>query len=188
CLLKRFAGGPTVLGCGPADVSCHSPQAAQSQSGDGLAPIGAPVRDGSGNIYGVTAGGGLHSGGTIFKIVPGHKTETVLYNFCSALNCTDGTGPNAGLTRDPNGNLFGTTTGGGANGNNGVVFELSGATYNVVYSFCRVASCTDGNGPVGGVFLDSSGNKFGATCCGGTVNAGVVYEIKTTAPAHRSGS
>ena len=53
-------------------------------------------------------------------------TETVLYNFCSSAGeCIDGSYPGyAGLIADAQGNLYGTTSGGGAN-NGGIVFELS---------------------------------------------------------------
>src|SRR5580704_13340996 len=44
-------------------------------------------------------------------------TYTVLYSFCSAANCTDGNLPAAGLTEDAAGNLYGTTSSGGANSN-----------------------------------------------------------------------
>ena len=36
--------------------------------------------------------------------------ETVLYNFCSALNCSDGLLPYAGLIQDAEGNLYGTAS------------------------------------------------------------------------------
>jgi hypothetical protein len=49
-------------------------------------------------------------------VASGFSFET-LYSFCSAANCTDGNVPAAGLTQDPAGNLYGTTTEGGANSN-----------------------------------------------------------------------
>jgi hypothetical protein len=42
------------------------------------------------------------------------SSEKVLYNFCSADHCTDGSGPLSGLTFDNDGNLYGTTYTGGA--------------------------------------------------------------------------
>jgi len=56
-------------------------------------------------------------------------TETVLYSFCvqGGSNCTDGSFPEADLIRDASGNLFGTTSEGGANSvacGGGTVFEL----------------------------------------------------------------
>jgi uncharacterized repeat protein (TIGR03803 family) len=54
----------------------------------------------------------------------------VLYSFCSASNCTDGAEPDAGLTRDAAGNLYGTTITGGAFGY-GTVFKLAPPTTTV---------------------------------------------------------
>ena len=67
------------------------------------------------------------------------QTESVLYNFCSQPNCSDGVNPDSNLTLDGTGNLYGMTEEGGAWGA-GDVFELSpngsgGWTYTVLYSF-----------------------------------------------------
>jgi uncharacterized repeat protein (TIGR03803 family) len=49
---------------------------------------------------------------------------TTLYSFCSKSDCADGANPYAGLLQYTNGNLYGTTSGGGASGF-GTVFSLS---------------------------------------------------------------
>jgi len=93
------------------------------------------IQDAAGNLYGITSGGGANTsadngegGGTVFKLVPptqpgGNWSETVLYSFCSAANCADGELPFAGLIQDGAGNLYGTTSSGGAYGS-GTVFKL----------------------------------------------------------------
>jgi hypothetical protein len=95
------------------------------------------IMDTGGNLYGTTANGGPYdnlstggrdSGGTVFKLTA-QGNESVLWNFG---NGTDGRSPYTGLIVDPSGNLYGTTTGGGAysgplgNGAGGTVFEISG--------------------------------------------------------------
>jgi uncharacterized repeat protein (TIGR01451 family) len=81
-------------------------------------PLGGLVLDSAGNLYGTAAFGGaneLISGngiGVVFKVTIKGQ-ETVLYNFCSALNCSDGFMPYAGLIQDAEGNLYGTTSAGG---------------------------------------------------------------------------
>jgi uncharacterized repeat protein (TIGR03803 family) len=90
---------------------------------DGANPYGSLVLDADGNLYGTTGAGGANNQGTVFKLGPNGK-ETILYSFCSQTNCTDGAGPNAGVSFDAQGNLYGTTLNGGVN-NNGTVFKLT---------------------------------------------------------------
>ena len=81
---------------------------------------GSSVRDSAGNLYGTTAYGGTYGGGVVFK-VDTTGAETVLYSFTGG---ADGANPYAGLLRDSAGNLYGTTTAGGAYGG-GVVFKIT---------------------------------------------------------------
>ena len=100
---------------------------------DGGGLFGSLVLDKSGNLYGITRGGGKHIYGLVFELSPspnGHWKETVLHNFCSVRSkkgpplCLDGAGGLAGPVFDPAGNLFGATTTGGSY-NQGVVFQLT---------------------------------------------------------------
>jgi hypothetical protein len=81
---------------------------------DGSQPVGALVSDGSGNLYGVTVGGGsgnnAFGGGTVFELSnqSGSWSESVLYNFCSDSGCPDGEYPAAGLAINSGGYLSGT--------------------------------------------------------------------------------
>lgn len=77
------------------------------------------ARDPQGNLYGTTSSGGASGYGTVFKVTQ-TGTKTVLYSFAGG---SDGANPTWGLVRDPQGNLFGTTYGGGASGY-GTVFKL----------------------------------------------------------------
>jgi uncharacterized repeat protein (TIGR03803 family) len=98
----------------------------QSNCADGAGPSAALVFDPKGNLYGTTYAGGTSSNGTVFKVAPSGE-ETVLYNFCSQKNCTDGRSPYAGLVFDRKGNLYGTTYEGGASRKgtvDGTVFKL----------------------------------------------------------------
>ncbi len=76
-----------------------------------------------GNLYGIMDVGGANGGGTILKITLS-GTLTTLYNFCSQSGCPDGQYPSGGLIQATDGNLYGTTADGGANGD-GTVFRLS---------------------------------------------------------------
>src|SRR5271157_4984795 len=78
-------------------------------SPDGAFPVAGLVRDAQGNLYGTTQGGGARGAGTVFKVDTTGK-ETVLYSFTGG---ADGAYPGAGLLRDAQGNLYGTTVYGG---------------------------------------------------------------------------
>jgi uncharacterized repeat protein (TIGR03803 family) len=82
---------------------------------DGYYPAATLTQDTTGNFYGTTYLGGVNGVGTVFELdSTGH--ETVLYSFCSASGCTDGSYPGVGpLIQDAAGNLYGTTICGGAN-------------------------------------------------------------------------
>lgn len=97
------------------------------------------------------------------------QTESVIYSFCSQVNCDDGALPAANLIMDSQGNMYGTASSGGAN-DWGTAFKLSPAgKLTVLYAFCSVGgqSCTDGSAPVSGLVMDSAGNFYGTTRQGG---------------------
>lgn len=151
---------------------------------DGSKPSGDLTMDAAGHLYGAASAGGnaaVNGAGTIFKLSPpasGHLwNQSVLYTFCQATNCADGSAPNGRLVFDAGGNLFGTTRGGGTQAS-GVVFALApGGAETVLYRFCTQTDCTDGANPQAGVTMDASGNLFGATLFGGASDRGVAFEV-----------
>lgn len=96
----------------------------------------------------------------------------------------DGANSWAQVAVDSSGNVYGTTTEGGASGN-GCVYELSppvsgGAwTETVIYSF--QGGTADGRFPSSGLVIDNSGNLFGTTYAGGAQNLGLVFELSPPA-------
>jgi uncharacterized repeat protein (TIGR03803 family) len=92
---------------------------------NGAEPDAGVVMDKAGNLYGTTTAGGTSSCGcgVVYKLAPnsnGKWSYTVLHRFTGF----DGAGPNANLIMDSKGNLYGTTTTGGAGGY-GVAFEIT---------------------------------------------------------------
>ena len=135
---------------------------------DGSFPYAGVIRDSAGNLYGTTTAGGASNSGVVYKVNTAGQ-ETVLYSFTGA---ADGGLPFAGVIRDSAGNLYGTTTAGGAS-NSGVVYKVNTAGQEtVLYSFGA-----GGSFPYAGVIPDSAGNFYGTTSSGGTANAGVVYKL-----------
>jgi uncharacterized repeat protein (TIGR03803 family) len=103
---------------------------------DGQYPEAGLIQATDGNFYGTTSGGAnsnavCDSGpgcGTVFKITP-TGTFTTLYSFCPLANCADGANPYAAPVQGTDGNLYGTTGGGGTGScptyGCGTVFSLS---------------------------------------------------------------
>jgi uncharacterized repeat protein (TIGR03803 family) len=155
---------------------------------DGSIPTAGLIFDGAGNLYGTTTSGGLEGGGTVFKLAPnagGSWTESVLYTFCSLLNCADGAEPHDSLVFD-GGNLYGTTRSGGSTicpGGCGTVFKLAPNsdgtwTESVLH---KLQNGRDGAFPSSGVILDPAGNLYGTTTEGGilacNVGCGTVFKL-----------
>jgi len=91
------------------------------------------------------------------------QTFTTLVNF----NYTNGANPSMSLVQGTDGNLYGTTEGGGAKGE-GTVFKVTPTgTLTTLYSFCAKTNCTDGSVPLGGLVLGTDGNFYGTTSEGG---------------------
>jgi uncharacterized repeat protein (TIGR03803 family) len=127
---------------------------------DGISPAAGVVRDGQGNLYGVTDSGGTNEIGTVFKVDPAGE-ETVLSNFTNATGgpCCDSPLPASDLILDAQGNLYGANAIGGSSGA-GVVFKVDpSGNVTVLYNFTGKA---DGENPSGNLALDTQGNLYGA--------------------------
>lgn len=83
------------------------------------------------------------------------------------------------LVQGTDGNLYGTTLGGGSQGS-GTVFKITPAgKLTTLYSFCSLSNCADGSGPYGGLVLGRDGNFYGTTFTGGSNGiSGTVFRIK----------
>lgn len=139
--------------------------------------------DSVGNLYGTTPGGGAYNFGAVFEVARGSNTITTLASFLGGVS---GAIPRGGLTLDAAGNLYGTTTFGGAGGfgtlGAGTVFELARGTNTIT----TLASMTgeDGVNSASPVTLDAAGNLFGSTPSsagigGSSPKYGAVFELAT---------
>jgi uncharacterized repeat protein (TIGR03803 family) len=124
-----------------------------------------------GDFYGTTSAGGANRYGTIFTITPDGQLTTI-YSFCAQPNCADGYGPAGALIQASDGNFYGTTGAGGANGL-GTVFRITPAgVLTTLHSFAG----TDGIGP-DGLVQATDGNLYGTTGRGGGRDHGTIFEI-----------
>jgi uncharacterized repeat protein (TIGR03803 family) len=160
--------------------------------GQGGFPEGGPVLDAHGRLYGTTYEGGLYGDGVVYRLAPptssgGTWTYRALHSFTGHL---DGGYPRGSLVVHGVGVLYGTTSGGGAYGGGGTVFQLvppaavgAAWTENVL---CNFGSATaDAGEPTANILFDSAGNIYGTTLAGGDMNAGAVFEL--TPPSSSGG-
>lgn len=158
---------------------------------DGAFPYASLIADSSGALYGTTRQGGTSTNvcdggcGTVFMLTPPASpgeawTQTVLYSFASNSNGFDGQYPEAALTMDASGALYGTTFGGGNNGF-GTVFKLTppaslGGDWSetVLHSFTGPGAGGDGSGLTAGVVFDAEGALYSTTASGGTQNCNTI--------------
>jgi hypothetical protein len=172
------------------------------RDGEGSEPNGGLALGSSDAIYGTTVYGGKEAGGcdggdggigcgTVFELAPppkkgGKWTATVLWRFSGQ----DGATPTAGPVFDESGNLYGSASAGGNQGNGGI-FELKKPVgksqswnANVLYLF---ETGSGGAGPEGSLILDGSGNLYGTTYYGsGSELQGSVFRLNE--PHQNSGT
>ena len=135
----------------------------------GFVPFSGVIFDSAGNLYGTTENGGNGTVGVLYELSPaagGGWDQKVLHTF--KLNGTDGAYPFATPIFDASGNLYGTTSDGGANAL-GTVFEMipaAGDTWaeKVIHSF----NTTNGENPQSSLIFDAAGNLYGTTSHGGS--------------------
>jgi uncharacterized repeat protein (TIGR03803 family) len=159
---------------------------------DGTNPYAGLIQGTNGDFYGTTfaGGAGVNCGGfeeagcgTVFKITAASNSLTTLHSF----NQTNNFYPDAGLVQGSDGNLYGTTTGGGDR-SSGTVFKITpSGTLTTIYNFCSRVGCTDGWYPIAGLVQASDGNFYGTTTygggggttlgCGGEYGCGTVFRI-----------
>jgi uncharacterized repeat protein (TIGR03803 family) len=139
--------------------------------------------DAAGNLYGTTGfpGSTCDPCGTVFKWDTATKTYTTLYSFTGMGN--DGNSPLGGVVLDGAGNLWGTTSEGGApncglDSNKapfgcGTVFEVSPAGGEL-----KGFSLSGPLDPTGGLVLDAAGSFYGTSKFEGSAEGkGTVFEM-----------
>jgi uncharacterized repeat protein (TIGR03803 family) len=187
-LLTPPAGGQTVW----VRTVLHT-----FNGGDGAYPQSRLMDGNEGALFGTTARGGSVDGGTIFKLTPPTKAETVwkqsvLHSFSGA---SDGTYP-SGVIADRNGALYGTTEfggGGACGGGCGTVFKLDPPadgqgvwTETILHRF---HGGSDGANPLAELVADADGALYGTTPLGGGGDCngggcGVVFKLVPPASGH----
>jgi len=151
---------------------------------DGTTPYANLLQASDGNIYGTTIYGGAFGNGSVFKLTPA-GAESILYSFGSSAK--DGTKPYGAVIQGSDGNFYGSTYSGGANGaalcsgstttcpGYGTLFMITSAgTETVLYSFG--STTTDGTSPFAGL-VQVNGSFYGTTNSGGKYSSGTIYSF-----------
>jgi uncharacterized repeat protein (TIGR03803 family) len=146
----------------------------------GTGSLGRLLVDQAGkNIFGIATVGGARGAGVVYRLrlMPnGHYKQQTLYAFRGA---PDAGFPYGGLTRDRQGNLYGTTYYDGAHGY-GTVYQLSRSggvwTERVLHSFEGGAA---GNNPSTNLVFDAAGSLYGTTAEGGApgCHCGTIFKL-----------
>jgi uncharacterized repeat protein (TIGR03803 family) len=153
----------------------------------GTEPYAGMTIDQAGNLYGTTIYGGFYNAaqcsgagcGIAYRLNPAGQ-ETVIYAFEGR---SAGGRPIAGLLRDGQGNLYGTTLVGGDSNCNppygcGVVFKIDTAGHETALH--RFTGENDGIQPQGTLIRDGQGNLYGTTVGGFPGAGGTVFKIDST--------
>lgn len=194
CLYGGYAPPDNVLGGGvvfmlaPVSGGTYSHTVLHTFQGgpdDGARPTGGLTRDSAGHLYGTAAAGGSGWSGTVFKLTQGQDGAGYdlanLYDFSATSPSGtngDGAAPTSSLFVDAGGNLFGTTSNGGANGA-GTVFRLSRQT-DGSYTFTNLHDFAAAQGyddTTGGLVMDAAGNLYGLKAAGGANASGEIFGL-----------
>jgi uncharacterized repeat protein (TIGR03803 family) len=150
-------------------------------------PSGLLFNAADGLFYGIAEAGGTKFDGAMFTVTSTGAVK-LRYSFCSAANCTDGSGPST-LTQADDGNFYGTTFEGGSDLSNcgglgcGTIFKLTpGGELTTFYNFCPTSVCPGVSFP-GPIIQGTDGDFYGLTSSGGPDNpncyqgCGTVFKV-----------
>ncbi|MGC1381754.1 MAG: choice-of-anchor tandem repeat GloVer-containing protein [Candidatus Baltobacteraceae bacterium] len=143
---------------------------------DAGSPYGGLVANASGHLFGTTYYGGAKGLGSVYELTPsgkGRYRERVLYSFQGG---SDGSSTTTTLVFGGSGDLYGTTSAGGASCDCGTIFKVNPTTgaEKVLHAF---GGTGDGAYSYYGLTADKSGNFYGTTVAGGLFGQGTVFKF-----------
>ncbi len=137
----------------------------------GSSPRGGLIQANNGKLYGVTYSGGANGRGVLFEYDITTNIYSVLHHFVSI---TEGQFSYGGLMQATNGKLYGSNTGGGANGD-GVLYEFD-ITTNTITPKVNFDFYVTGGSFSGSMVEADSGKLYGTQVSGASQNTGLIFE------------
>lgn len=183
CNLSGIASGGSLFRVDLATLELRSyPLTVALSPARGKTPSGGLVSGPDDLFWGTTQRGGSLSQGSVFKLDASTGVVTSVAEFTGATGTSPGFVPTAGLVRDANGDLWGTTSGGG--NTNGTVFRFAPAsgTLRTMATFTGGTGIAKGRTPLGALTLAPDGSLWGTTFEGGAGNLGTLFKINPPAP------
>ena len=146
---------------------------------DGIHPTGELLQASNGKLYGVTTSGTSVNGqGTIFSYDIAQHQLSIIHKFMDGTVLHDGYSPSGALIQANDGNLYGVTSGGGAQSQAGVIYQLNPTTnvLTILHQFDSTYTSNDGDHPVGPLLQASDGALYGTAGEGGAHDEGTFYK------------
>lgn len=148
---------------------------------NGAGPIAGVIEASDGYLYGTTQlGGGVSSGGVVFKLEKSGANFNVIKSFAGS--GTDLRTPLAELVEGANGLLYGSASAGGIS-NRGGIFRLNkdGSGYTVLRHFVGRLGGGDGDTPRMALWRVNDDLFYGTSRSGGESGGGSVFALSTAA-------
>ncbi len=151
-----------------------------SSTAVGGRPIRGVVIAPNGRLYGTCSNGGLSNVGTLWEYNIATSAFLKKFDF-DATTTGKGSTPRGRLLMHTNGNIYGTTQLGGANGNGCIFSYVPGQTTNTkVYNFPVLPGTATGTRPICGLYQASNSLCYGFTAVGGANGFGTIFSFNTT--------
>ncbi|HEX5323605.1 MAG TPA: choice-of-anchor tandem repeat GloVer-containing protein, partial [Capsulimonadaceae bacterium] len=156
-----------AMATGPALTTIHT-----FATTDGLGPLSSLIQGSDGLLYSTTEAQGSNGFGNIFKLDNTGNNFSEVFSF----DLTDGSFISGGVIEGSDGNLYGMTQAGGANGD-GTIYKVAtdGSGYVDLHDFG--SSATDGINPTSSLVQGSDGFLYGTTFGGGAFGHGAIFKI-----------